>query len=148
METPLYQQVRVHIYQHALRTGAMPTPGEIGAALGLGVQIVEDLLIDLHDRRLIDLDRETMRVRMAWPLSGLKTPYQVQIDGVTLNANCAWDMLGIPAMLRRDAALAAPCAFSGETLRMTVSGGELTGAEGVIHYLVPARDWHVDAVHT
>ena len=49
------------------------------------------------------LDQDTQRIRMAFPLSAVATSYRVHVQGQSLWANCAWDSLGIPAMLDADA---------------------------------------------
>ena len=54
-------------------------------------------------------------------------------------ANCAWDALGVPAILGTDGWTTAPCAESGDTLEFGVRGGALEGDDGVIHLVTPLR---------
>ncbi|NIP57205.1 MAG: hypothetical protein GWM92_03530, partial [Gemmatimonadetes bacterium] len=54
-------------------------------------------------------------------------------------ANCAWDALAIPSLLTTDARVDTRCPVSGERVVLRVRDGEVVGAEGVIHFLVPPR---------
>ena len=62
-------------------------------------------------------------------------------------APCAWDAFGIPAALKRDAAIDARCAWSGEPIACGVEGGAAYG-DGVIHLLVPAARFWDDIAYT
>ena len=57
-------------------------------------------------------------------------------------------MLGIPAALGVDAKITAHCAESGEKLELEVRAGRLSETAGVVHFLVPFRDWYADLVFT
>jgi hypothetical protein len=85
---------------------------------------------------------------MAWPFSGVKTSYKVHANGKTYFANCAWDSLGIPAILQADAEIEAVCAQSGEKISLTVRGGEVQGEAALTHFLVPFKDWYDDVTFT
>jgi len=63
-------------------------------------------------------------------------------------ANCIWDALGIPAMLRKDARIAAACGCCNLEMPIQVKGGRLVAAKGIIHIAVPAREWYKDVVFT
>jgi hypothetical protein len=63
---------------------------------------------------------------MANPFSGVPTDFKVHADGKTYYANCAWDMLGIPAALHTDAVIEAVCTESNETVRLEVKDGQIT----------------------
>jgi hypothetical protein len=148
MPIPFHQQVRLAIYDHFLRTGHAPTPTDIALASGASEADARGAFETLRDKHLIYLDPESGRVQMAWPLSGVETAYGVQVHGVRLYANCAWDLFGIPAMLGIDVALEAPCAHTGEPLSMTIEDQQVRSAQGVVHFLVPPRRWYDDIVHT
>jgi hypothetical protein len=60
-------------------------------------------------------------------------------------ANCAWDMLGIPASLGQSARVDATCADCNETFALDVDRD--TGpvsSEGLVHILLPASQWYAD----
>jgi hypothetical protein len=67
---------------------------------------------ELHNHHAFFLEPETLTVRMANPFSGIPTDFKVHADGKTYYANCAWDMLGIPAALHADAVIEAVCTES------------------------------------
>lgn len=48
-------------------------------------------------------------VVMANPFSALPTPFRVTANGVDHWANCAWNILGVPAALSGDATIHATC---------------------------------------
>ena len=81
---------------------------------------------------------------MANPFSGVPTDYVVQTANMTCYANCAWDALGVAAILGRDAWTRAPCAESGDPLEFGVRDGGLASDAGVIHLVTPLRDAWVD----
>jgi hypothetical protein len=85
---------------------------------------------------------------MANPLSAVPTPYRVRINDRSLFANCAWDSLGIPAMLAGDARIEATI-DDREPLYYTIEGGELRADDRfVVHFPKPFRVWYDDLVQT
>jgi len=44
--------------------------------------------------------------------------------------------------------VATRCPDCAEELRLDVAGGKLVGAEGIVHFSVPARQWWDDIVFT
>ena len=85
---------------------------------------------------------------MANPFSGVETPFKVHANDKTYFANCAWDSLGIPAALHVDAQIEAACAQSGERLHLTLSRQTVQNDAGLVHFLVPFRDWYNDLPFT
>ena len=72
-------------------------------------------------------------VLMAHPLSAVETDYRVIVDGVALYANCAWDSLGIPAMLGRDADIEARHPLSWRQLALCDQVRTPANCEGESH---------------
>ena len=70
--------------------------------------------------------------------------------GKTYFANCAWDMLGIPAALHCDAVIDAVCTESNETLKIQIRDGNLlfTNYDLRIHFPLPFARWYDDLVFT
>jgi hypothetical protein len=85
---------------------------------------------------------------MANPFSNVETPFRVYASGKTYFANCAWDSLGIPAALGRDADVVAACAQCGENIRLQVRDGQVLESEVLVHFLVPFQRWYADLVFT
>jgi hypothetical protein len=85
---------------------------------------------------------------MANPLSAVPTPYCVVANGQALWANCAWDSLGIPAMLHADAQIEAAFAGTGAAASYAVRAGALQADGGIVHFALPFRRWYDDLIHT
>jgi hypothetical protein len=86
---------------------------------------------------------------MAMPFSALPTPYRVTAGSASWWANCAWDALGIPAMLHQNATIHSRCPISGQPLTLSVVAGQLEqGASGRVHFAVPAARWWDDIGYT
>jgi hypothetical protein len=126
---------------------------------------------ELHNRHAFFLDLETLTIRMANPFSGIPTDFKVHANGKTYYANCAWDMLGIPAALHTDAVIEAKFTESNETVKLENQDGHdtLSDSEGslprqtetlrsqrtlpqsdmlLIHFPLPFSHWYDDLVFT
>ena len=119
----------------------------MGEALGLSEEESAESFRRLADSHVIVLRPETLEVWMANPFSAVETPYRVETSQGSYYGNCAWDALGVVAMLGTDGVVATSCADCGERLELRVVDGELE-AEGVAHFLVPASHWWDDIGHT
>ena len=98
---------------------------------------------------------------MANPFSGIPTDFKVHVNGKTYFANCAWDMLGIPAALHSDAVIDAIFTESNESIQLEVKDGKVINyAQGgvpaedggssslLIHFPLPFTRWYDDLVFT
>jgi hypothetical protein len=148
MSIPFSRVVRLAVYERLLGTGRAPAPADLAAHLGSDEAAVRAALEELHAKHLLYLDPASRAIVMAWPLSGVETPYSVEVGGVRVYANCAWDQAGIPAMLGIDMHMHAPCAQTGDMLHAQVKAGRLVRGEGVVHFLVPPRHWYDDLAYT
>jgi hypothetical protein len=142
--TEFDEQVRWRVYQTFEGTGRPPAPTELASALGVNVLAVEEALSRLHRAHAIVLAPGSHHVWMAHPFSAVPTAYPVEMGGCRYWANCAWDALGIPAMLGRDANAATVCPDCNERVTIRVEGGSATPEDAVVHFLVPARDFWAD----
>jgi hypothetical protein len=79
---------------------------------------------------------------MAHPFAGHRGGARVESGGGTWWGNCAWDALGIVAVLHLQTATVEA---NGITLR--VRGGHVID-DAVFHVTVPARDWWADIGYT
>jgi hypothetical protein len=76
------------------------------------------------------------------PFCAVPSGFRVVADGKQYWGICAWDAMGIVAAVHaQSAVIDAPCGDCGDSLRIEFAGGELSRAEGVIHFAVPARAW-------
>jgi hypothetical protein len=142
-------RIRNHAYASFVRDGNAQTPAETAAALGVGREEAEAAYRRLHDAHALVLEPGTTEIRMLNPFSAVETPHRVRAAGRSWFANCAWDALGIPAALRTDGRVESECPDCGERLELEVRDGELVrGAELLVHFVVPARQWWDDIAFT
>jgi hypothetical protein len=142
-------EVRVYVYEHFVSQCRAPTIAEVADALAVSTECVHVAFESLADRHVLVLHPDTREVWMAMPFSAVHTSFRVLVGDSAWWANCAWDALGIPAMLRRDAQIEAQCANSGISLNIDVRAGALSAdATGVIHFAVPAASWWDDIGYT
>jgi hypothetical protein len=53
-------------------------------------------------------------------------------------------MLGVAAVARHEVRIEARCTDCGEPITLTADPSRALDAEGVVHFLVPARRWYDD----
>lgn len=141
-------QIRLHIYERFVDQGRPPTCTETAAAFDISDDEAHAAYQRLHAAHALFLEPGTDEVRIANPLSAIPTEYRVHVNGRTLYANCAWDSLGIPAMLRADAIIDGTDTLSGEPVRYRVEGGRLQADGGLVHFPLPFQRWYDDLIHT
>ena len=138
------RRVRHAVYTHFIEMGSGPSLSELSRrvdALASDTATALEKLAEGHD---LVLRPGTHEVWMAHPFSGVDTGYRVQTPEMAYWANCAWDALGIPAMLGVDGHTFVPCPQSGEHLTLEVRDGRLQPSTAVVHFLVPARSFWDD----
>ena len=114
---PVFNQdlaVRTFVYQHFVQTARPPTVAETAVHFNLPETTIKKSYQRLHDNHFFFLEPGTLDIRMANPFSALPTKFRVQVGQVAYWANCAWDMLGIPAALHQDAVIEAGYEDGGE----------------------------------
>jgi hypothetical protein len=145
---PLDREVRRSVYDGAIARGVPPSAQQVSGELGASLDQVRASFERLAAERVLVLERETREIAMAMPFSAFPTPFPTRIGEITYHANCAWDALGIPAMLGRDAEIAAHCGCCPLPLSLRVSSGSLEPAPGVVHFAVPPRRFWDNIVFT
>ncbi len=171
----LLWQIRHFVYSHFADTTHPPSVDVTAAHFNISTEEATDYYNELHNRHAVFLDLESMTIRMANPFSGIPTDFKVHANGKTYYANCAWDMLGIPATLHADAVIEAVCTESNETVQLEVKDGQITShvtlsdSEGslpstsetlrsqrtlpqsdmlLVHFPLPFARWYDDLVFT
>jgi Alkylmercury lyase len=144
----LIQDVRRYIYDQFVLTSMAPSTAETAHALQRAEADVDAAYHALADARAIVLRPDTSTIWMAMPFSNIQTPFTVISRGRAYYANCAWDALGVPALLRTDARVFTTCADCGAVLERKVTGGRLTDPRGLVHFAIPARRWWDDVGFT
>ena len=136
--------IRTEIYRVFAERGSAPAVAELAAAVGTTEHQVRAALQRLYEAHEIAPRPDGDGVWMANPFSGVPTQHVVETAHMTCHANCAWDALGVPALLRVDGRIRTTCAGSGEALELAVRDGDLVGDDGIVHLLTPLRDAWVD----
>ena len=145
-KTTFDQEVRRHVYDQAMKGGVPPTVAETAAALATLPAEVEESYRRLAQARMLVLQSDTTEILMANPFSAVPTPFLAKVDGRTYYGNCIWDVLGIPAMLRRDALIQCSCGDCGTAMNLQITDGLLEPATGIVHFAIPAAQWWADIV--
>ena len=142
--------VRHFVYSHIADTTRPPSVDETAANFGISPEETSELYKELHNRHALFLDADKVAIRMANPFSGIPTDFKVHANSKTYFANCAWDMLGIPAALHCDAVIDAVCTESNEKVELQVQDGKLrfTNDDLRIHFPLPFARWYDDLVFT
>lgn len=141
-------QVRQFVYEFFIEHARPPTIQESAEHYSLSLEQTRESYHRLHERHALVLDGDTDNVRMAFPLSAVPTLFQVTIGTKQYWANCAWDSLGIPAMVKQDAVIEAHIPPSLEKISYAVHNGRLEGPSALVHFALPVRRWYDDLVHT
>ncbi len=85
---------------------------------------------------------------MANPLCAVPTCYAVYVEQKMYFGTCAWDALGILAMLNANGVVETSCPCCGEGMTITIVNGHPLLTQGLIHFAIPARQWWENIVFT
>lgn len=144
----LLWQTRHFIYAHIAETTRPPSVDETAAHFRISIEEASQLYTELNNRHSFFLEPDTLTIRMANPFSGIPTDYKVHANGKTYFANCAWDMLGIPAALHCDAVIDAVFTESSESVQLEVKDGKVTNGDLLVHFPLAFSRWYDDLVFT
>lgn len=140
--------IRYFVYKHFVDQTRPPSVIEAAKKFNLTEEEAKAAYNRLHERHFFFLDPGTTDIRMANPFSAIPTRFKVRVGKKSYWANCAWDMLGIPAMLKRDAVIEAVFEDTRENVTITVSNGRVQSPGGVVHFPLPFRQWYDDLILT
>jgi len=141
-------QVRAFVYSHFADTTHAPSMDETALHFNISVEEAGEIYKELHNRHSFFLEPETLTIRMANPFSGIPTDFKIHANGKTYFANCAWDMLGIPAALHCNADIEAVCSESNESVQLEIRDGKVTNGKLLVHFPLPFARWYDDLVFT
>jgi hypothetical protein len=125
MNDDLLWQIRYFVYSHFAETSHHPSVDVTALHFNISLEEARTYYKELHNRHALFLDLESLTIRMANPFSGIPTDFKVHANGQTYYANCAWDMLGIPAALHMDAVIEAKFTESNESVKIEVKDGKI-----------------------
>ena len=141
------RKVRLHVYNHFIKSGRAPTFAEAAEALTSTASEVQAAYQRLAEGKALVL-QGNREILMAEPFSAVPTPFVVESGKQFWWANCIWDALGVPALLKEDARILTSCGCCGDVMTLEVKERKLVDSSGVAHFAVPARDWWKDVVFT
>jgi alkylmercury lyase len=122
------QHVRDEILHHAvlqqLSKGRPVVSTTLAEMLGWEQAEVEDRLTHVPD-----LERDLTGRIVGWGLTLLATPHHLTFHGKTLATWCAFDTLMYPVCLDLVAQVESPCPMTQQSIRCTVSPGEITDVQ-------------------
>jgi hypothetical protein len=140
--------IRHFVYWSFVENSKPPSVAEAAAAFAMAPVQMEAAYRRLHQHHFFFLQPGTSDILMANPLSAVPTLFHVHTERHTYWANCAWDMLGIPAMLNEDASIEAVYTGSQAKADFAVTGGQFQHEGGLVHFAVPFAHWYDDLVFT
>jgi hypothetical protein len=140
--------VRRHVYDVTLASGRLPTIEALADATVADEASVRASLSRLAAGRIVVLQRESGEILMAPPFSAVPTLFPVHSTRHTCWANCAWDALGVAAMMRATVDISSACGCCGEALTLRAGPDRAPTGDCLLHFAVPARHWWDDIVFT
>jgi Alkylmercury lyase len=117
------------------------------AATGLPPKLPSEDLVALEADHAVVLGPDGT-IAFANPFATAPAPYRVQTPDAIHHAICAWDALGVLAALGSDGVAEGRCPDCGDPIVLRIREGALDPAEAVVHFLVPAANWHEDLGYT
>ena len=137
------RELHRRILAHFAATSQAPPPATLtawAAELNAGLQ---DALGRLVDADLVEADPASGRLRGAYPFVDSPRGHQVHLpDGRTVQAYCAVDALGIPAMLDQDVTIGSHDPLTGVPISVEVRDGQAywEPAGVVVGYVIDHRE--------
>src|SRR5688500_13183804 len=133
--------LRLFVFGETAKTGTVPQPPAIAAALGRSEAEVRESLARLAAGKVLILAPNGGDIWAANPFCAVPSGFRVRTAEQSYWGICIWDALGIAAALGRDAVITAPCGECGDPMTLEVRDEALTRSEGIVHFAVPARRW-------
>jgi hypothetical protein len=141
-------EVKQSIYRHFAETARRPSAAAVAERSGARVGDVLAAFARLREKRVLVLEPDGTTIRMAPPFSGVPTQHRAIVAGLTYDANCAWDAMGIPAALHQAGMIESRCEQSREPLHLEVALDGPGASDWLFHCAVPASHWWKDVVFT
>ena len=146
--TALDADVRLRVYRAFADGGHPPTPGELAHATGMPLEEIGASLRRLAAGRALILGPNADRVAVAPPFSAVPTPFWVETAKGAWWGNCAWESLGVAALLETDATIRTSSGAAGAPMEVRVKRGRVEPGDLVVHVAMPAARWWDDVGYT
>ncbi len=140
--------VRNLTYGMFVELGRAPEAGEVARAVGSSKADVEAVWQELDDAHALVLNPGTIELRMVNPFSAAPTAHRVYARGRWWYGNCAWDAIGICAVLHTNGRVETSCPDCGDPIALEVRDERVDDETLLFHCLVPAARWWEDIVFT
>ena len=141
--------IRQFVYEFFVEHTRPPSVADTAHHFALAEDAARASYQRLNARHHLFLEPDTDAIRIANPLSAVPSCYRVHVWGRDLWATCAWDLLGIPAMLGADATIVARDPLSETPMTYAVRDGRLAIDPGYfMHFPLPVANWYDDLVFT
>jgi Alkylmercury lyase len=141
-------RVKLAVYAHVAESTRVPAVEDVAARMGEPVRAIAEAFTRLRAGRVLFLEPDGRTIRMAPPFSGVPTPHVARVKGKSYFANCAWDVLGIPAALHAPGEASSRCGRTGEPIVLRVGEKGPEPEPCVVHFAMPAAHWWRDLVFT
>jgi hypothetical protein len=140
--------LRLRVYRHVVDKGHPPTVAELARATALPTEEIVASLRRLAGGRALILGPNADRIAVAPPFAAAPTPFWVETPKGGWWGNCAWESLGIAALLDTDAKIRTASGAVGAPLEISVKRGRIEPKDVVMHVAVPAARWWEDVGYT
>jgi hypothetical protein len=136
--------LRRFVYDELIALGMPPRSDAIATHFGVTAAEARDAIRNLKIGKTVLPHPASDEIWMAGPFAAEPTDYAVSTASRRWFANCAWDMLGIAAIVSQPVTLEAKCTDCKEPFRIGLDPrGEVT-SNWLVHFLRPARRWYED----
>jgi hypothetical protein len=136
--------LRVFVYQSLIAPAHMPMASDVAAHFGVTRDEAIEAIRGADIGKTLLPDPRTGEIWMAGPFSTRPTAYQVTAEDRRWWANCAWDMLGVAALVGESVGISARCTDCGDVIAFQLAPNDDTVPNAVVHFLLPARRWYED----
>ncbi|MEO5985910.1 MAG: organomercurial lyase [Candidatus Limnocylindria bacterium] len=148
----LPQRVRLFIFDHFRERGVPPVVEQLMTEFTLTRDDAVAVLRDLESARHIALVNGTARILMAFPYSGIATPFRVLSEGRSYFANCAWDAVAFHAMTHEaDVTVESACHHCAAPIHIQMRDGVATAvepADTIVYLALKPTQWWENIVTT
>jgi hypothetical protein len=140
--------LRRFIYEEVFANGTPPTTGRIAAQFGVDAADARASLAGMKIGKTVLPHPTTGEIWMAGPFASGPTSYEITRDGKRWWGNCAWDMLGVAALVGFPVTVRGNCEDCGDSFSLTIDSREQVMPDWIVHVVVPARQWYEDVGFT
>lgn len=131
-----------------VEAGVLPTRDLLQSRLGCSSAELDLSLDTLAAEHGVVLHPGGHRVWVIHPFSLAPTPFLVQSGARTWWGNCAWCSLGIAVLVGGTCVITSTLGAEGERVQLTVTEGELSRTDLVVHFPVPMANAWDNVIYT